>query len=121
MPRCRRISAGRVLPSPPDEPILVASGPAPDANRHLGVDMVKRHPYHAVLGVLGVMAVCLFVAGMIGQYDDGPWGGLPGWLGALTWFGFLASVLVIVVLSVYLLLENLKWRKEHDAHGPHTA
>lgn len=44
--------------------------------------MVKAHPYRAVLSVLAVMAVLLFVGGMIGQHNDGPWGGLPEWLGA---------------------------------------
>jgi hypothetical protein len=74
--------------------------------------MIKQHPYRAVLAVVAVMLVCGFTAGMIGQYNDGPWGGLPAWLGAAAWFGFLASVLAIVALSVYLLVAHLRWRRE---------
>ena len=73
--------------------------------------MIARHPYRAVGVVLAVMAVCLFVAAMVGQHNDGPWGGLPEWVGAVTWGGFLLSVLVISVLSLYLLLANLRYRK----------
>ncbi len=78
--------------------------------------MIKAHPYRAVLGVLAVMLVCVFVSGMIGQYNDGPWGGLPEWLGAATWFGFLASALMMVMLPVYLLVAHLRWRKEQGTH-----
>ena len=42
----------------------------------------------------------------------GPWGGLPQWLGAATWFGPLGASLVMLVLSAYLLVLNLQWRKE---------
>ena len=73
--------------------------------------MIKAHPYRAVGVVLGVMAVCGFVAAMIGQYNDGPWGGLPEWLGATAWFTFLASILVITALSVYLLIAHIRYRK----------
>lgn len=75
--------------------------------------MIKEHPYRAVLSVLAVMVVCGFTAGMIGQDNDGPWGGLPEWLGAVTWFAFLAAALAIVALSLYLLMAHLQWRKEH--------
>ena len=70
--------------------------------------MVARHPYRAVGVVLAVMAVCLFVAGMVGQHNDGPWGGLPEWVGAVGWFGFLLSVPVLLVLSAYLLAAHLR-------------
>jgi len=76
--------------------------------------MVKAHPYRAVGAILAVMLLCGGTAGMIGQYNDGPWGGLPEWLGALTWFSFLAACLVMVVLTVYLLVANLRWRKDHS-------
>jgi high-affinity Fe2+/Pb2+ permease len=82
--------------------------------------MVKEHPYRSVAAVLAAMAVCLFVGGMIGQYNDGPWGGLPEWLGATMWFGFLALALVLVALSAYLVAANLRWRRTHSAHHPHT-
>jgi fructose-specific phosphotransferase system IIC component len=74
--------------------------------------MITRHPYRAVGIVLAVMVVSAFVAGMIGQNGDGPWGGLPEWLGAVSWFTFLASVLVILVLSAYLAYANLRYRRE---------
>ena len=73
--------------------------------------MITRHPYRAVGVVLAVMAASFFLAGMIGQYNDGPWGGLPEWLAAASWFTFLASILVITGLSVYLLVANLRYRK----------
>ena len=74
--------------------------------------MVKAHPYRAVLTVLAVMLVLGGTASMIGQYNDGPWGGLPEWMGALTWFGFLGASLVMVVLTAYLLAANLRWRRQ---------
>lgn len=64
--------------------------------------MVTRHPYRAVGTVLAVMAVAALVSGMIGQVNDGPWGGLPEWLGAAMWFTFLGSVLALVALVLYL-------------------
>ncbi len=73
--------------------------------------MITRHPYRAVGAVLAVMAALLFVSGMIGQYHDGPWGGLPEWLNAVTWFGFLGTVLVLLVLSAYLAAANVRYRK----------
>lgn len=80
--------------------------------------MIRRHPYRSVTAVLVIMAICMFVGGMIGQYNDGPWGGLPEWLGATMWFGFLASALLLAVLTVYLLAANLRWRREPHAHRP---
>lgn len=73
--------------------------------------MIARHPYRAVGAVLAVMAGSIFLSGMIGQFNDGPWGGLPAWLGAASWFTFLGAALVMVVLSVYLLAANLRYRK----------
>jgi fructose-specific phosphotransferase system IIC component len=73
--------------------------------------VIARHPYRAVGGVLAVMAVCVFVSGMVGQFNEGPWGGLPKWVGALTWFGFLGTVLVMLVLSAYLAVAHVRYRK----------
>ncbi len=73
--------------------------------------MIARHPYRAVGVVLAAMAVCLFVSGMIGQFNEGPWGGLPAWLAATTWFGFLALVLVLLALSAYLAVANIRHRR----------
>lgn len=76
--------------------------------------MVKAHPYRAVSTVLAVMLVLGGTAALIGQDNDGPWGGLPEWLGAVTWFGFLAASLAMLVLSAYLGAANLAWRREHS-------
>ena len=73
--------------------------------------MIARHPYRAVGAVLGAMALCLLVSGMIGQHNEGPWGGLPAWLGAAGWFGFLGLSLVMLVLCTYLAAANLRYRK----------
>lgn len=83
--------------------------------------MIKAHPYRAVLALLGVMVACGFVAAMIGQYNDGPWGGLPEWLGAVAWFGFLAAALAMLLLSAYLVVLNLQWRKENRRGTAHPA
>lgn len=48
---------------------------------------------------------------MIGQFNDGPWGGLPDWLGAATWFGFLGTALVLLGLSAYLAVANVRFRR----------
>ncbi len=81
--------------------------------------MIKQHPYRAVGIVLAWMAVNGFVAGMIGQYNDGPWGGLPEWLGMATWIAFLAGALTILVLSAYLAAAAVAYRK--DGHRPATG
>lgn len=75
--------------------------------------MIREHPYRAVGVVLAVMLATGLTAGLIGQHNDGPWGGLPEWLGAATYFTFLASVLVILGLSAYLAVAHLQWRREH--------
>lgn len=72
--------------------------------------MVTRHPYRAVGAVLTVMALAFFLAGMIGQFNDGPWSGLPEWLGAVSWFTFLASILVLLLLVAYLGVSALRLR-----------
>lgn len=77
--------------------------------------MVKAHPYRSVCTVLAVMLVTGFTASMIGQFNDGPWGGLPEWLGAASWFGFLGASLAMVVLTVYLLAAHLQHRRSHSA------
>lgn len=81
-------------------------------SRPTGGTMITRHPYRAVGVVLAVMAVSALVAGMIGQHNDGPWGALPEWLGAVSWFTFLGSVLAILVLSAYLAYANVRYRKQ---------
>jgi hypothetical protein len=74
------------------------------------VVVIKRHPYRGIVTVVAVMAVAFFMAGMIGQYNDGPWGGLPEWLGALSWFTFLFSIPVLLLLLVYLAFTAVRQR-----------
>jgi hypothetical protein len=73
--------------------------------------VLSRHPYRALGAVLAVMAVSLFVSSMIGQFNDGPWGGLPAWLGALTWFASLGAGLVLLLLAAYLVASSLRTRR----------
>lgn len=73
--------------------------------------MITRHPYRAVGAVLAVFAASAFLGGMIGQFNDGPWGGLPEWLGAASYGTSLVCALVLVVLSVYLGVANLRYRR----------
>lgn len=73
--------------------------------------MITRHPYRAVGAVLGVLAVAVFLAGMIGQFNDGPWGGLPGWLGTGSYAVALLSVLALLVLTAYLGVAHLRYRR----------
>jgi hypothetical protein len=62
---------------------------------------MARNPKNVFVVVLVWTAACFTVAGLIGQDNDGPWGGLPEWLGAFTWFGFLAGVLALLVSAVW--------------------
>ena len=73
--------------------------------------MIAHRPYRAVGTVVAVLAVCVFVSGMIGQSNDGPWGGLPSWLGSATWFGALGAGLVLLLLLAHLAVSSLRSRK----------
>ena len=77
--------------------------------------MIKAHPYRALLAVVAYGGICLFVAGMIGQHNDGPWGGLPEWLAAFTWFSFLLSIPALLLLGIYLAVVKLSARKGGSA------
>ena len=77
--------------------------------------MIIRHPYRSVGAVLAVMALTVLVAGMVGQRGDGPWGGLPDWVGAVSWFGFLASAVLLLALSAFLAVANLRYRSARRA------
>ena len=69
-----------------------------------------RSPKTMFLTALVVTVLCMLIAGMIGQHNDGPWGGLPEWLGAVTWFGFLIGLLVTVVLGIYWAAQSMRSR-----------
>ena len=72
--------------------------------------MVDRHPGRALGAVAVVGALLFFLAAMIGQHNDGPWGGLPSWMGAVGWFGGLLSVVVLLLLGLYLAVQRLRHR-----------
>lgn len=73
--------------------------------------MIARHPYRAVGAVLAVFAVTFVLGGLIGQHNDGPWGGLPEWLNTLNYVLFMLSALALVVLSLYLGVAHLRYRR----------
>jgi hypothetical protein len=73
--------------------------------------VISRHPYRSVGAVFVVFAASLFLAGMIGQFNDGPWGGLPEWLGGAAYATWMLSALVLIVLAVYLGVARLRQRQ----------
>lgn len=73
--------------------------------------MIARHPYRAVGAVLAVLLPSLFLTAMIGQHNDGPWGGLPPWLGAASYVTWLTASVVLVVLSTYLGVASMRYRR----------
>lgn len=76
--------------------------------------MIVRHPYRAVLTVVGAM-VALFLLSASGQ-PDGFWSGGPSWLGTLGWGGFLVATAALLVLCGYLAVRRLtSARRVHDA------
>jgi len=50
-----------------------------------------------IIVLAAATAICLLVAGLIGQNDHGT---VTGPLGAVTWFGFLLGALLLVVIGV---------------------
>jgi fructose-specific phosphotransferase system IIC component len=77
--------------------------------------VIVRRPYRAVGAVLAVMALTLLVAAMVGQHGEGPWGGLPDWVGPVSWFSFLGSSVVMLALSAFLVVANLRHRSARRA------
>lgn len=75
--------------------------------------MTARTSYRVLAGVVAWIALTVLLAGLIGQHNDGPWGGLPEWLGAAAWFGFLLGLLVLVVLGVYVAAAAVRRRRSH--------
>jgi hypothetical protein len=55
--------------------------------------------------------VSLFVSSMIGQFNDGPWGGLPSWLGTTTYAAAVIAAVALVLLTVYLIALNARTRR----------
>ena len=76
--------------------------------------MIVRHPYRAVLTVVGAM-MALFLLSASGQ-PDGFWSGGPSWLGALGWGGFLVATAALLGLCGYLAMHRLiRDRRAHHA------
>ncbi len=73
--------------------------------------MFTRHPYRAVGAALAVFVAASFLGLMIGQFNDGPWGGLPAWLGTASYAVSMVSALCLVVLSACLGAANLRYRR----------
>jgi drug/metabolite transporter (DMT)-like permease len=69
---------------------------------------VTRSPRNIFLTFLGFTIVCFVLSGLIGQHNDGPWGGLPEWLGSASWFGFMLGLLATVLSGVYLLVRRMR-------------
>lgn len=73
--------------------------------------MIARHPYRAVGAVLAVFTAAAFLSAMIGQFNDGPWGELPAWLGAASYATALLSILTVLVLAAFLGVAHLRHRQ----------
>ena len=69
-----------------------------------------RSPRNLFLSLLVFTILCFVLAGLIGQHNDGPWGGLPEWLGSASWFGFLLGVLATVIAGIYWATRSMRSR-----------
>ena len=68
------------------------------------------HPTRKSTLMLFVAGVVLFLLSASGQ-PTGYWQGGPSWLGAIGWFGFLISVLLLIVSGIYALVSRMR---HHD-------
>ena len=57
--------------------------------------------------VLVVAAVGLFALSAVGQSDGSNW----SWVGAIGWFGFMLTILLLIVFTVTLLVRTLVRRR----------
>ena len=71
--------------------------------------VLHRHPGRVLLALFAAM-VGLFLLSASGQ-EDAFWKNGPGWLGAIGWFGFLLTTLVMIVTLVYLAVRSLRHRR----------
>jgi hypothetical protein len=67
--------------------------------------MIVRHPYRALLTIVGAMVV-FFLLSASGQPDTF-WSAGPSWLGALGWGGFVVSTIVFLGLGAFLAVRRL--------------
>jgi hypothetical protein len=71
---------------------------------------MTRSPRNIFLAVLVFTVLCFTLAGLIGQHNDGPWGGLPEWLGSASWGGFLIGVLATIITGIYWAAQSIRSR-----------
>lgn len=64
-----------------------------------------RNPTKLFVTISIITVLCFLLAALIGQHNDGPWGDLPEWLGAVGWFGFLIGAVLTVVSGIYALMQ----------------
>ena len=69
---------------------------------------LHRHPGRVLLALFTAM-VGLFLLSASGQ-EDAFWKTGPRWLGAIGWFGFLLTTLVMIVTLVYLGVRGMRRR-----------
>ena len=67
---------------------------------------MKLSPVRIALTLLMVGALCFAIA-PVGQEDGGYWESGPAWIGAVGWFGFLISLLLMAATGIYALLQRV--------------
>ena len=66
------------------------------------------HVRKAWLSLLGVTVLLFAIAGIIGQHPKEHWKEV---VGAIAWFGFLACVLLLILLGVAWIVHAVRRRK----------
>lgn len=76
--------------------------------------MIDRHPYRALLTVLGAFGV--FAVLSDSGYPGGSLSSWPSWLGELAWIGLWVSIVAFIGLLAYLAVRRLtSGRQVHRA------
>ena len=68
---------------------------------------MARFPLGRTAVVLAILGAVFFMLGSVGQDDGGLWADGPGWIGAVGWFGFLISALLLLLLGVVAIVRKL--------------
>jgi hypothetical protein len=66
------------------------------------------HVRKALLSLLGVTVVLFAIAAIVGQHPKEHWKDI---LGGIAWFGFLACVLLLILLGVAWIVHAVRHRK----------
>ena len=77
---------------------------------------MKVSPVRSALGLIVVGAIC-FALAPIGQDDGGYWESGPSWIGAVGWFGFLISLLLLAATGLSALTRRLMHHSDRSV--PH--